>query len=266
VCGAKQDAGLLCSSCCDRLERDLGDVASIVAELRITITKQDRMGAAGKGAPARERNPVNWGVAEVADDLGNVLTTWARDVLGGRTTGSLITHPAVAGSYVLLSHVPEIRKHPAVEELVDEVTEAITRARRAVDRPADKQYLGQCMVPTPDEEGREVTCLEDVYASPTARFAVCKVCGVTHDVAERRASLLKQAEDRLFTVRDAAQIIGSYGDLRISESTIRNYISNGQIVYHGKVDGVSVILMGDLMQVVRTQAAKPKGKKLLRAS
>jgi hypothetical protein len=83
--------------------------------------------------------------------------------------------PAVAARLVdqrhrgilLLGHIPEIRRHPAVVELVDEISDAIHQARRAVDRPADRVYLGQCME-TPDEEGRPVTCLEDIYARPWA--------------------------------------------------------------------------------------------------
>jgi hypothetical protein len=110
---------------------------------------------------------------------------------------------------------------------------------------------------TPDEDGRQVTCLAEIYASPTAHHAACKVCGASHEVAERRQDLLDRAKDMLFTVQEAAQMVGSYGALSIGESTIRGYVSSGQISYHGKVAGSSVIRLGDLMKVIAANAAKP---------
>lgn len=267
VCECEQAESLLCHNDTSRLERELGDVAAIVGELDITLSKQARIGVAGAPGLARERTPINVGAMMAADNLGNVLTTWARDLSGDRWSAA--SYPGEGtrwAAWSLLRHIPEIRRHPVVTDLVDEITDAIKQARQIIDRPADKQYLGQCLVPTPDEEGRDVTCLEDVYASPTASHARCKVCGMTHDVSERRKALLDKAEDRLFTVVEAAQIIGSYGELRITESTIRNYISGGKIVYHGKVKGASVIRMGDLMDVIRKHAAQPKGRKLRRVS
>lgn len=292
VCFAEQGAGLLCANCTDRLEHDLGDVAAIVAELDTTISRQARIGNGGKGGLARERMPLNVGAMGVADDLQNTLTTWAREVSDRGPAPTDDRQPTVVAAGMLLWSIDGIRKHPAVEELVDEITEAIRRARQTVDRPADRQYLGTCggvhgdsidtcdccchgrgAYPPPcDTPGGcgphndGVACTEEVYASPKAKFARCRVCGKEHDVAERRAALLDQSEDMLFSVKEAAQIIGSYGEMQISESTIRSYVSTGQLSYHGKVAGVSVIRLGDLQRVIAVQAAKPKGRKLRRAS
>jgi hypothetical protein len=266
VCSCEQAENLLCHADTTRLERELGDVAAIVGELDITLSKQARIGVAGAPGLARERTPINVGAMNAADNLGNVLTTWARDVCSSPDCFSSRSgkRDSDLAAWDLLGHIDAIRRHPAVVELVDEISDAIHQARRVVDRPADRVYLGQCMVPTPDEEGRPITCLEDIYARPEVRETRCKVCGVTHEVAERRKALLDQAEDRLFTVQEAATLVGSYGELRITESTIRNYVSSGQISYHGKFKGKSVIRMGDLLAVIRHHAAKPTGRKLRR--
>jgi hypothetical protein len=272
VCQCEQAEGVLCHNDTTALERELGDVAAIVGELDVTISKQAKIGnASGPGSLARERTPVNWGAAAVLDDLTNTLTTWARDLVSHhwfpKPTNPLSAHVAAnLAARVLLTHVPEIRRHPAVTELVDEIIDAIAQARRAVDRPADKVYLGQCLVETPDEDGRQVTCLAEIYARPAASEVQCRVCSAEHPVAERREWLLQRARGLLFTVQEAAQLIGSYGELRITESTIRNYVSSGQIGYHGKVGGSSVIRMGDLLDTIATHAAKPRGRKLKRAS
>lgn len=254
VCGAQQSESLLCHSCTTALERELGDVAAIVGELQVTISKQARIGGGGgKGGPARERTPVNWGAVAVADDLGNTLTTWARDV--AEDVGFLAAHsssPAKAAARILLNHVPLIRRHPAVVELVDEISDAIRQARQAVDRPADRIFVGPCLAENPDDEGRQVTCLEDLYARPQASEVRCKVCGTDHPVAERRSWLLEQARDRLFTVREAAQMMGDVGGIKVTEASIRGYVHRGRIVYHTG----TMIRLGDLLTVVVADGEK----------
>jgi hypothetical protein len=185
-----------------------------------------------------------------ADNLGNVLTTWARDVAD--VVGFLAAHstsPARAGARILLNHVPEIRRHPAVVELVDEITDAVAQARRAVDRPADRMFVGPCMSEQPDDEGRLVTCLEDLYARQGAGTVRCKVCTWEHDVAERRQWLLDRAADRLFTVREAAQMMGDVGGIRVTEDRIRGYLRRDRIAYHPIGTGRGIRL-GDLLAVV----------------
>jgi hypothetical protein len=289
VCGCEQAESLLCHADTSALERELGDVASIVADLDITLSKQARIGGGGKGGLARERIPINTGAMVAADNLGNTLTTWARDVSGEtwrpKRPTIVVKHVAGARPFVgpihdqcehpscermrtiwiapvpsvlnqvaayLLSHIPEIRRHPAVIELVDEITDAIRQARRAVDRPADRIFVGPCMAENPDDEGRQVTCLEDLYARPQASEVRCKVCGTDHPVAERRSWLLEQARDRLFTVREAAQMMGDVGGIKVTEASIRGYIHRGRIVYHTG----TLILLGDLLKVVVADGQK----------
>jgi hypothetical protein len=269
-CGCEQGAGLLCAADTARLERDLGDVAAIVADLDVTLSKQAKIGtASGPGGLARERSPLNVGAMNVAGDLANTLLTWSRDVsgeswwpteaqfmvAGGRTN---------AAAAYLLSRVDEIRRHPAVNELVDEISDAIAQARRVVDRPADRIYLGQCMVETPDDEGRLVTCLEEIWARPGASETTCKVCGTEHPVRERRAWLLKKAEDYLYTVKDASEMLGEVGHITVTQARIRGYIHRGKIGYRsGKL-----IRLGDLLEVLvddserRTAWARSEGLSL----
>lgn len=250
VCGAEQGAGLLCSNCTDRLEHDLGDVAAIVGELDTTISKQSRIGAGGKGGLARERMPLNVGAMQVADDLQNTLTTWARDVSEGNGWVWVASErpPSVQSAGALLVLIDAIRKHPAVEELVDEITEAIRRARQIVDRPADRQYLGVCLA-----EFESVTCTEEIWARPGAAEVTCKVCGITHEVGERRAWLLRQAKDLLCSVKEASQYIGEVGHIRVTEASIRGYVHRGRLAYR---TGGTMIRLGDLLTVVMDEGER----------
>lgn len=253
-CGCEQDAGLLCHSETTILERELGDVAAIVGELDVTLSKQARIGTPGKSGLARERIPINTGAMLAADALANVLTTWARDLLdtpNSRWTEKLAASPTptVTASRALLLMIPTIRRHPAVNELVDEITDAIRQARRAVDRPADRQYLGQCWMENPDEEGRQVTCLAELWARRTASEVQCKVCGAEHEVGERRAWLMVKAKDMIVTVKEAASYLGEVGDITVSEASIRGYLHRGKLAYRAPVE-VKRFRLGDLLEVV----------------
>ncbi len=221
-------------------------MSAIVAELDVTLSKQARIGNAGRGGLARERTPINVGAMTVADDLQNTLTTWARDVGDRDAIWAANCNSSTAASWVLLGNIDHIRRHPAVAELFDEVTDAIAQARRAVDRPADREYLSQCMVETPDDEGRMVTCLAELYARKGASSVTCKVCGITHEVVERRVAMLERARDMLFTVREAAQMLGDVGGIRVTEASIRGYVHRGRIGYHTG----TLIRLGDLLAVV----------------
>jgi hypothetical protein len=253
-CGCEQGAGLLCARETDLLEKALGDVRWIVTELDVTMSKQARLGTPGKGGLARERSPLHLGAMEASDTLGNVLTTWARDVAGDKYEWQPSASVAVGSAWMLYNQVDAIRKHPAVEELLDEITDAIEQARRAVDRPADRAYLGQCMVELSGEDGDLVTCYAEIWARPEASEVTCKVCGVTHDVAERRAWLLTRAADMLVTVKEASRYIGDVGGMTVTESSIRGLIHRKRLGYRAET---TTFRLGDLLEVL---ADKREGK------
>lgn len=241
ACDRPQTQGLLCHGCTSTLEYELGDVPAVVAELEITLSRQSRVGSGGKGGLASEKTPIHSGAMLAADYLQNTLTTWARDVSGETFVPGVGVPPSHAAAMFLLMSVNDIRKHPAVAELVDEVCESVRQARRCVDRPADRQFVGPC-----GAEVEGVTCTEDLYARPGAAWVRCRVCSTEHDVADRRAWLLDQAKDRLFTVREAAQMMGDVGGIRVTEASIRGYLHRGRIGYRLG----TMIRLGDLLEVV----------------
>ena len=243
VCQREQIEGLLCHGCCSFLERELGDVPAIVEELDLTLSKQARIGGGAPAGLARERMPMHEGARLAADYLQNTLTTWARDV--AETSGwvwvASTMPPSAQSAAVLLHHINTIRRHAAVAELLDECIDAIRQARRTVDRPLDRQYLGKCLA-----EFEGVECAEEIWARPGAEEVACKVCGITHDVADRRAWLLDKAEDMLVTVREASRYMGEVGRITVTEASIRGYIHRGRIGYRSG----NTIRLGDLLAVV----------------
>jgi hypothetical protein len=197
---------------------------------------------------------MNVGAMQATDDLTNTLTTWARDIVGD-VGGTPAKRPAVVAAWALLSEIPAIRRHPAVVELVDEITDAIRQARRAVDRPADRVYLGQCYVETPDEDGRQVMCLAEIWARPNASEVRCQVCLHEHPVSERRAWMLKRAEDTIVTVKEASFLLGEVGHITVSQASIRGYLHRGKLAYRAPVEAKR-FRMGDLLAVVLDESER----------
>lgn len=251
VCLRDQDAGLLCHACTSALERDLGDVPAIVAELDVTLSKQARIGSGGSAGLARERMPMHEGARLAGDYLQNTLTTWARDVSGERWHPDDAFNATTGAAALLLLRIKDVRSHAAVVELVDEVTDAIRQARHAVDRPADRQYLGVCL-----SEFEGVTCTEEIWARPGADEVTCKVCGITHEVAERRAWLLNKAKDMIVTPLDASKYLGEIGHITVGHQRIRNYLDRGRIPKRPSADGALRFRLGDLLAVILDDGEK----------
>jgi hypothetical protein len=248
-CLRDQTQGLLCHGCTSTLERELADVPAIVAELDVSLSRQARIGNAGRGGLASEKDPWKQRVSIAAGALENVLTTWARDLSDEEWRPGIGAHPAHAAASYLLMSIDSIRKHPAADALHDEVTDAVRQARRDVDRPADRQYLGVCR-----HEFEGVPCPEELWAQPWAEIVRCKTCGHDHDVSERRAWLLEQAEDMIVTVKEASRYMGQVGGITVTESSIRGYIHRGKLSYRpGTIHGIR---LGDLLTVILNEGEK----------
>ena len=149
-------------------------VAELVDNLHVAQAKLARIGAqpgsdAQKGDLKHERLALNLGAMDAARHLENILTSWARDLTNDkwRPRGDLrikrntlggpgpfcpaclhescaarrifqftpSRYVSVQAADVLLANLTEIRRHPAVDDLVDELTRAIGAARQSIDRP-----------------------------------------------------------------------------------------------------------------------------------
>jgi chaperonin GroEL (HSP60 family) len=72
----------------------------------------------GKGS-AHERSPINWGVVATRDALLVELALWGDDI-------------------------NVIRKHVQAAEIASGIGKAVKNAYQAIDRMADRKYLGKC--------------------------------------------------------------------------------------------------------------------------
>lgn len=267
----------VCGACSSRLLRDLADIPDLAADLEIALTRQTRFGGDGGvltlapddvdpeiGLTIR-RTPLPWDqrARTAADILKSALMGWHRVLSEGarRVYGPLCAdcvHPSCEWADLdrevpdtltglstwLLRHHVRLMRHPAVAEAVDELTDAIRQARRAIDRPAGTWYAGPCVADT--EEGE---CGADLYARHGADTITC-TCGARYDTGKRQAWLLDKADDHLGTATEIARALNAlHSDL--TPSKVRGMAHRGRILARGRDPlGRPTYRVGDVLDLL----------------
>lgn len=226
-CGCTQPDGLLCSEDTAALVTMLAAVPELVRQLDVAVSKQAKVatgGKAGKGS-AHEKTPINFGAMAVRD--------------------TLLIRAATC------TDINAVRRDPDAATIVTGIGKAVKAAYRTIDRLQERHYLGQCMY---EEDG--ATCHAEVWAKQGAHQVTCTQCGITHEVHERRAWLLLQAEDLICTPREAARYVGEVGGIEVGHQRIRNYIDRKRIPVRPSPDGVKRFRLGDLLELLRGDVAR----------
>jgi len=221
-----RDDGYFCDTCGDDLSKALGDVPWLAEELEVTVTRQKgvdyRAATGGKGAkkPSERPSPVQWGAAEVRGHLKALLVSWALycDQEGVRNQSPHHGLPADelgALSRWLLWRVDGLALNEIGPDAVEEIVSAVAHCRRVVDRPADRQFLGNC---------EEDECAGHMHGSPSSAWARCDTCDtpVKADVIRKR--LLDELDDRLCTAAEIARL-STYLGLKADREQVRKRIN-----------------------------------------
>ena len=120
--------------------------------------------------------------------------------------------------------IPAVRRHPQAGEIVSRFGRAVKNAYSAIDRAQERFYLGTCLY----EEGG-ATCHAELWVKEGAGHVKCSQCEQVHDVAQRRAWLLEQAAGLVVTAQEAARYVTKYGDVEVTEASIRNWVARGKV-------------------------------------
>lgn len=208
----------------------------------MALTRQARIGGTGRRG-AETPLPYGEAAAEAIWALRLALVGWVRILESDGqpfgptcrrrcehgscvwiTTRSLPDDTLPAMAHWLAHRVPDIRRHPAGGEAVDELVDSVRQARRVIDRGADLVYCGPCI--HADEDGR--TCMTDLYARPDAQVVQCR-CGAVTDVRDHRAWLLRKAEDVLGTPAEIARALTRL-DRPVTPERIRQWGQRNRII------------------------------------
>lgn len=163
---SNETADPLCRNCVDNLRRDLRGIPTLWQELDTTRLRLSKTSVAQEGRSANKPLPWNEHTAQVATDLYGVLIAWAKDIHNAGDTdprdplAMSIQHPAHMSAWLSRNFNALLRLED-IGDFVDALTNAIIRARRAIDLPAlrTRFKVGPC----PEEvEGED--CDGEVWA------------------------------------------------------------------------------------------------------
>lgn len=259
-CGrSTRDGAFVCDHCADQLARALGDVAWLTDELETTITRQRALPAEGGSAGRETGLPWHEKASEALRGLKALLVSWARfceeesvrhSSPRTRPLDAHDDHPTALAGW-LLWRVDGLTLLDIGAEAVDEITDAVATCRRVIDRRPDRWYAGPC---THEDDGE--MCGADLYARHATGTVTCRVCGSEYDVAERRAWLLAEAEDRLADASTVARAVSWLGAEPLTPDRVWKWAERGRIAVKGHHGKRPLYRIGDAIDLLAGDTTK----------
>lgn len=258
-CYREQADWLLCKSCSDRLVRQLRAMPGLLHELRVTIERRDHVGAGGKSSGD---SPLPYKIipATVEDSVRTELSTWVRELDYGDTR-DLADNPRAWCNW-LADRIERIRGHVAVAEITGGIAYFTGEVLRAIDRPADLEYVGKCDL-----------CGGDLYVRHGEAAAICRKCEATgveasYDAVAKRDEVMRRAEHQWATAAGCATVLAAFG-MDVKAETVQNWARPKLPRWEGDAQrpaklhpqgvnsaGQRLFRVGDVMDLARARAAR----------
>lgn len=224
VCTRPARDATVCATCGDTLATDLVAAATLERELQTTYTREAHLGTSVGARSSESPLPFHEKAGREARRLHAVLTSWAELVVTEREVPRPDDRTVAMW---LAGQVEWLRHHPSGADAVRQIAAAVDSARRVIDRPPDRRWLGLCGAPTDDGE-----CPHPVTALRGELHVSCRACGHVHDVEARRDELLATAQDQLAHASLIAAALTGLGR-PIKADLVRKWAERGRLVAHG---------------------------------
>ncbi|MFI7707618.1 hypothetical protein [Nonomuraea sp. NPDC049480] len=271
----------VCPACHSELERDLGDVPSIAHDLQLALARQVRI-SDSSGRRGHERPlPYDQRAGDAAILLHRTIVAWVQElqagvaIMHGPTCETACGHPTC--TYITLStdaghstadHARWLLRHLRVmvgrdgsentrpHHAVEQLTNAIRKARHIIDRPLDQVYAGPCDL-----------CGRDMYARPEASRVTCPTCvdeqghRIGYGVQQRREWMLAEVEEMRLPAVDVARAVTSLAR-PIKPALLRTWVARRRLVPVGtNAHGKPLFRVGDVLDLMET-SSMPKSTEL----
>lgn len=285
VCDGEANGAFLCKPCLREIERAIGDMPALLAELETAIARQVRIYRATHASAERESAtaepseaaserhrrpdgtltpymrskdgkialrafplPVDLDAAEVRWNVRNTLGTWARHLAESRDTEPPADRTVIDW---LLNNADAIRFDEAAAEIHDEITFAHREAERAVDRSPERIYAGPCRA-----EHVEFCCVRDLYAKPDGSL-ICDGhrsdragCRVEHSISDRNEMIRAELEGSLLPLNDALDALRYWHLAEPPRRIVNDWIRRGRLPEH-ELAGRPAFPLATLIELVQ---------------
>lgn len=188
-CGKPAPDAFLCKSCSGRLERALGDLPALIADLDITLTRQAVIGAHspdGGKPPKKDAQPLPFHkkAGDVRADLRHTLVSAINHLMEARgiTEGPADNTQSMAKWLLRFHHA--IRLDPAGPDIANAIHDITKRIVDVIDLPLTRGTFKVGMCPEVYEEG---ACPGEIWAHLPAEdlgqtaTMECRACGKVYE-------------------------------------------------------------------------------------
>lgn len=238
ACERPSDGWFVCKHCAAIFEQVLAEMPWMLDELETVITQQTRYTTESSGKAAETPMMFNVKASDMRARLVTELDTAAR-LIADANGWTLTYDDAASASRWLLRSLSAVRLHPVGGEIVDSISSLNAGCLWVIDRPAAKQYLGDCTMVFKVEQ-LDTVCPGRIYGRAHKDRAACDTCGTEWEAAALRDHLLTQLDDRLCTAAEIAHLSTYLGLLDGREKVrkrINQWAIRGKVEAHEADDG-----------------------------
>ena len=242
-----QHNGHLCRACTARLSLDLAAVPSMQRELVTELARQARKasGPSGRGGgDGGQPLPFDVTASVCLDRLRQALVEGVAIFTYGEPV-DLDRVDAARMARWLSARFGELQVRAAVGELAIQLGDALKVARRAIDTPPERVYIGDCHCSRPGQDPVRLLAVRsapDEAGRREERWHQCPRCGTRFGVEQKLGELEERCRDQLLTAKEAALLAG------VKPRLVRSWAERGRLQDRGaNRDGVAVYRFGDVL-------------------
>lgn len=233
MCDRPAGDAFLCKICMGRIEHEiLAEIPWLIDELNLVVTQQTRYTSQPRGRSAETPMVFHVRASDTLGQLVTALDTTAR-VIADANGWATPWHDGAGASRWLMKSLTALSLHPASGEMVDGISSWFAASLWVIDRPAARQYLGDCH--DYDKPDSAEPCPGKVYGKAGKPDARCDTCGTTWDAQELRDHLLGRLESSILTAAEIVRL-STYLGLDIDREQVRKRInqwgSRGVLAVH----------------------------------
>lgn len=212
---APATVGNLCTPCVRSLHGVVLQVPRVLAELRVTESKQSRQSApGGSGHSGAQPLVVNLAAAEARREVA----AWTRRAALMVENAVGPPPPSRGGVRWIASHLEVIARSPDVLAVYVGLCDAVAVGWRTVDRDPERTIVGGC------------ECGAPLASTRTEGAVWCARCGRGYDIAERLAARADLVAGLELGTADLVTALRTAIGVKVSEAGVRKWVARGQLV------------------------------------